>query len=100
MEVIVTEAANGRYKAVCGDIEINARTPLFSMARKLMAAGVDPDTMLTMRRPGGKTWDLRCPLGAAAKLTVIEPDKGRMHFARHVPFPGTRGGVISAKGEV
>ena len=49
-----------------------SRQPFLDSARKLIARGHDPQTMLVMRWAGAKDWALRGSLGAAAKLTVDE----------------------------
>ena len=44
------------------------------------------NSWLILRHAGSQTDSLRAKAGAAAKLTVKEPDRGRIHFARYVPF--------------
>jgi hypothetical protein len=46
--------------------------PFLDCARKLLARGHDPRTMLVMRWVGAENWALRGSLGVAAKLAVDE----------------------------
>jgi hypothetical protein len=65
----------GRYKALLkGEQEplCVSRQPFLDSARKLLAKGHDPRTMLVMRWAGAKDWALRGSLGVAAKLTIDE----------------------------
>jgi hypothetical protein len=61
-----------------------SRLPFLAGARKLIARGHDPRTMLVMRWAGSKDWALRGALGAAAKLTV--DDHNGTVFARWKPL--------------
>jgi hypothetical protein len=73
--ITVTPDKSGRYRA-CVEAEQEplcvSRQPFLDSARKLLARGHDPQTMLIMRWAGAKDWALRGPLGVAAKLTVDE----------------------------
>jgi hypothetical protein len=60
-----------------------SRQPFLDGARKLLARGHDPQTMLIMRWAGAKDWALRGPLGVAAKLTV---DEHNGTFAKWKPY--------------
>jgi hypothetical protein len=60
-------ALEGDTKILC-----TSKQPFLDGARKLLARGHDPTTLLVMRWAGAKDWALRGPLGAAAKLTVDE----------------------------
>jgi hypothetical protein len=60
-----------------------SRQPFLDGARKLLARGHDPQTMLIMRWAGAKDWALRGPLGVAAKLTV---DEHNGTFAEWKPY--------------
>ena len=65
----------GRYRAYTESETkplCRSRQPFLDSARKLIARGHDPQTMLVMRWAGAKDWALRGSLGAAAKLTVDE----------------------------
>jgi hypothetical protein len=52
----------------------------------LAAEGVDAGQRLIMRHVGSDTDALLGTVGAAAKLTVLEPDKGVVRFAPWRPF--------------
>jgi hypothetical protein len=76
VEITVTpDKRPGRYRAY---VEAEqeplcvSRQPFLDSARKLLARGHDPQTMLVMRWAGAKDWALRGSLRAAAKLTVDE----------------------------
>jgi hypothetical protein len=65
----------GRCRAYVGseqELLCVSRQPLLDGARKLIAMGHYPSTMVVMRWAGAKEWALRGPLGVAAKLTVDE----------------------------
>jgi hypothetical protein len=82
--VIVTPADAGRFDAATLDgapLLAGSRQPFLEAARVLLARGADPDTTLIMRHTGSATVALRGKLGAVARLTVKEPDRGRMQFA-------------------
>ena len=64
----------------------SSRTPFCDVARVLLDRGVDSNSWLILRHAGSQTDSLRAKAGVAAKLTVKEPDRGRIHFARYVPF--------------
>jgi hypothetical protein len=77
-EIVITVTRAARPGRYCAHLETE-REPLCvsrqlftDSARKLMARGHDPQTMLVMRWAGAKDWALRGSLGAAAKLTVDE----------------------------
>ena len=73
-----------------------SKTPFFSAARALLDRGYDPNALL--RWVDAKTGKTRLTgiLGKAAKLTVLEDDRGVVRFAPYRPHPGLRGGPISA----
>jgi hypothetical protein len=71
--IITPDIRPSRYRAhVEGDQETLcvSRQPFLDGARKLIARGHDPQTILVMRWAGAKDWTVRGPLGVAAKLTV------------------------------
>ena len=76
-----------RYRAYVGERGGKplcvSRQPFLDSARKLIARGHDPQTMLVMRWAGAKNWALRSSLGAAAKLTV---DEHNGTFAKWKPY--------------
>jgi hypothetical protein len=61
-----------------------SRQPFVDSARKLIARGHDPSTVLVMRWTGTKDWALRSRLGVAAELTIDEHN-GTV-FAEWKPF--------------
>src|SRR5262249_44251250 len=64
----------------------SSRTPFTATARVLLDRGIDSNSWLIMRHRGSEVDALRGKVGVAARLTVKEPDRGRAHFARYVPF--------------
>jgi hypothetical protein len=69
----------GRYEARLSgahDVLCISTTPLFAAARKLIAAGYDPLSILVMRRTGSEIYCLRSVLATAAGLTVEETKYG------------------------
>jgi hypothetical protein len=76
----------GRYRAHVGAEQEPlwvSRQPFVDGARKLIARGHDPQTILVMRWAGTKDWALRGPIGVAAKLTV---DDHNGAFAQWKPY--------------
>jgi hypothetical protein len=72
-----------------------SRQPLLDGARKLLARGHDPRTMLVMRWDGAEEWALRARLGVAADLTVDEHN-GTV-FGKWKPFSRSAGSARIAK---
>jgi hypothetical protein len=77
-QIVITvtpDTSPGRYRAY---VEAEreplcvSRQSFLDGARKLLARGHDPRTMLVMRWVGAEDWALRGSLGLAAKLTVDE----------------------------
>lgn len=69
----------GRFEVRHGDRVIlirSSRQPLLDAARIFLAAGVPPDTRIAMRHAGADHDALRATVGKAAKLTVVERDRG------------------------
>jgi len=60
--------------------------PICGLARKLVALGIDPATMLSIRRGRVKCFD-DAPISVWARLTVSEGPSGTV-FAPYVPFSG------------
>jgi len=79
------------YARLEGEVEMIclSRQPFLESARKLLARGHDPSTLLVMRHAGSGTESLRGPLWAAAKLTVDEQN-GTV-FAKWKAFPCSAG---------
>lgn len=76
----------GRFQALLGGLGgrllCTSRTPLLSAARVLLGEGVPPETILAMRHEGDDIITMRTTVGDAAKLTVVEPDRGSPRFKR------------------
>jgi hypothetical protein len=91
-QILITVAPGRRPARYCAYVETEqepfceSRQPFLDSARKLIARGHDPQTMLVMRWAGAKEWALRGPLGAAAKLTV---DEHNGTFAKWKPLSGS-----------
>jgi hypothetical protein len=93
----------GRYRA---HIETEpkplcvSRQPFLDGARKLLARGHDPRTVLVMRWAGSKDWALRGPLGVAGKLTVDEHHgvfaKWKPYFHSAVPAKSTQSAATAS----
>jgi hypothetical protein len=78
-------SAVGRWNARCGPYEIRGtRTPLLTMARKLLDNGADPQAELRLIHRGSQTVAMRVKVGDAAKLTVDDAPNG--HGAKFAPF--------------
>jgi hypothetical protein len=77
----------GRYAAVLPDgrVLVQSRQPFYDGARKLLAEGVPPDTVLEARHKGSSVVALRSTVGEAAKWTVRERDKGGIRRERFDP---------------
>jgi hypothetical protein len=86
LELVVAPAGAGKFTARLGDRLLCTSTkPFLDSARALLADGVDPATVLTMRHEGSATITLRATVGTAAGLTVLEGDL-RPRFGRWQPF--------------
>jgi hypothetical protein len=59
-----------------------SRQPLSDACRQLLACGADPHALVGRFREGHAKPDLTSTVGVAAGLTVTDPDKGRIRFAR------------------
>jgi hypothetical protein len=64
-----------------------SRQPLSDACRQLIALGVEPQRPVARFREGRATPDLTSTVGVAAGLTVAEPDRGVIHFARYRRSP-------------
>ena len=71
----------GTRLLVCG-----SRQPFLDSCRELLRLGFDPAATAVMQRIGSATESLRSRIGAAAKLTVKGPDRGRPTFAAWEPY--------------
>jgi hypothetical protein len=79
----------GRFDAVTdGKVLVAAtRQPFLDGARALLAEGANPQATIILKHPGSETVCLRARLGAAAKLTVEESNRGKPTFRRWKPRP-------------
>jgi Fe2+ transport system protein FeoA len=76
VDVEPSVSAPGKWNARCGRTEIRGtRTPLLTMARKLLEAGTDPNTELRLVHRGAQTVAMRVKVGDAAKLTVTKTER-------------------------
>ena len=81
----------GEFTAtVNGELLIfSSRTPYTAAARVLVGRGADTNSVLILRHAGSDTNCLIGKLGIVARLTVKEPDRGRIHFAPYTAFPSS-----------
>jgi hypothetical protein len=86
----------GRFDAVIdGKVIVPAtRQPFLDGARALLAEGANPEATIVLKHAGSPTECLRARLGAAAKLTVEESNRGKPTFRRWKPRP------LSPEGEL
>src|ERR1044072_7406102 len=77
VDVEPSVSAPGKWNAKCGPYEVRGcRTPLLTMARKLLDNGADPATELRLIHRGSQTVAMRVKAGDAADMTVREDDVG------------------------
>jgi hypothetical protein len=82
VEILITPSGRGRYCAWLGDpayggrVLAEAREPFFAAARRLLAEGMAPETVVSMRHHGSTVRSLTMTLGKAAKLAVREREDG------------------------
>jgi hypothetical protein len=69
-------------------IVATGNAPVLGLCRKLLFAGVNPDSALAVYRDRVLSLRIRS-IGEAARLTVKEQDHGRAQFARWKPFPSS-----------
>jgi hypothetical protein len=87
--LIVSEIRAGRYAArLDGETEILCKSyqPFCDGARRLIARGHDPASLLVMRHQGSTTDALRARLSVAAKLTVRETQTEPPRLCRWKPW--------------
>ena len=89
--LFVTPKPADKYAVHVGDdcrlVCASSRQPLLDAARFLLSEGLDPSTLLVMRRSDGID-ALRGKVGSAARLTV---DERKTCFARWRPFSQSAG---------
>lgn len=84
VDVEPSASAVGRWNVRCGPYEIRGtRTPLLTMARRLLDNGEDPGIELRMVHRGSPSVSMRVRIGDAAELTVDEPEKAGPRFGRY-----------------
>jgi hypothetical protein len=92
IDIIVTVVPIGADKFEVrqgGRVLIRAsRTPFCDAARRLIAEGHPPGSVLAMRRLGEADFALRSKLGQATKLTVDDTRYGTPRLRRWRPPPG------------
>ena len=59
---------------------VTSHQPFLASARTRLAEGLDPATELILRHAGSTTDALRATVSAAARLTVLEDDRGGLRF--------------------
>jgi hypothetical protein len=70
---------------------VRGHAPVLVMCRKLLAAGIDPDTAMEVCR--GATLALRVrTIGEGAQLTVKDDNRGVPRFIAYRPGPDERAG--------
>ena len=75
IEIIVSPVGKpGQFSASINGrvIVASSRTPFLTAARALIAEGISPATIISMRHAGSAITSLRSAVGHAAKLTVRE----------------------------
>ena len=86
----VEPVGRGRFSARLADggqvIVRSSRQPFLDAARRLIDLGYEPTTVLVMRHAGSDIDCLTAQIGAAAKLRVKEPDRGRLQFVEWEPI--------------
>jgi hypothetical protein len=88
--IIVAPVATrpGYFTARCdGRLLCRSKQPLLAAARELIASGYPADAVVVMRHAGSETEALRSTVGAAARLTVAEGDRGAPRFRRWKAMP-------------
>jgi len=77
VDVEPSQSSVGKWNARCGPYEVSGvRTPLLTMARKLLDNGQDPDTELRLIHRGSPTVSMRVRIGDAARLDAVERPNG------------------------
>ena len=88
MIITISPAGRGRFRSSLGTRHLcTSDTPFTCSARVLLREGVDPTMLLEMTREGSDTIDLRCTVGAAAGVTVLETERIGPVFRPYRAFP-------------
>jgi hypothetical protein len=87
------EARPGYFQAWLADRKLCAasHTPFLDASRALLRLGYPATVRVVMRSPGSTTDRLRSTVGAAARLTVKDRDRGRPAFERWNPISSSPG---------
>src|SRR5262245_48510829 len=101
----VTPTTPGCFSAAINGemLIISSRQPLLDACRRLLDAGVDPNSWVVMRHAGSEVEGLRGKIGILARLAVEDrPSGGKPpRFIRHRPMPNqAEGSPPIAWGEV
>lgn len=78
----------GSHRCLALGLSVDSYTSVCALARLLIRAGYEPDSLLEVYR--GTTLCFRVRLGVAARLTVRDGKDGRPRFEKYVPFPAAR----------
>jgi hypothetical protein len=97
IEIIISPPLRGEHwRATWLGAELaHSRTPLLSAARELQRRGVRDTAEIGMRHAGSTVIAMRTTVGAAARLTVIENDRGGPWLGAY-SVPGMSGGQAPA----
>jgi hypothetical protein len=83
----ITHTSGGYYAVCLNDRILTKQTlaPRLTAARILLKEGVDPSTLIQMKRKGDQTIAMRASIGIAAGLTVRETKTEGPMFVRYTP---------------
>jgi hypothetical protein len=70
------------YPQICG----RSRQPLLDACRQLKTLHGLTAESAGLFRDGFEVADISCLVGAGARLTICEPDRGRIRFEKYKPF--------------
>ena len=90
----VTATLAGSDRCEADGIAIRGAAPVLKLCRSLIAAGLDPDRALHVFRGAKLALRIRS-LRDGARLTVKEPDRGRVHFAPWHGLPSSPGAAAA-----
>lgn len=95
MEIVAKPIGQGRFAVMLDGHELGrTRQPLYEGARMLLAAGHDPEAMLTMRLDGSAFPSFKpMSIAALAKWTIEETDESGLKRRRWVPLDRSVFGV-------
>jgi len=96
---------HGKWRWTCPRYALRgvSRQPLLDACREIRRMGGDPKEIAGLFREARSVPDLTCTVGWGAGHTVIEPDRGRIHFAKWQAKPMAMikltGGQIAQTGQ-